>query len=168
MTLGPASTSLKPSRMRIVRPEQAALEERYQELFEQTEQTLRIENDSARRRCKPFEIDPRYPTLCRQLEAVTLQLARSRASMAVVRPDPLITFSMHKMPDNAAQQVAHLTLASVIAQVQKSGCTSKSNSEIVAAVREHFANQCGAATFAWNAALVLKGWKESRKFSDRP
>jgi hypothetical protein len=54
--------------------EHAALEQRYQQLFEQT---ARIENDAIRRGRKPFQIDPRYPNLCRELEAVTLQLARS-------------------------------------------------------------------------------------------
>jgi len=54
--------------------ERASLEQQYQKLFEQT---TRIENDATRRCRKPFEIDSRYPTLCRELEAVTLQLARS-------------------------------------------------------------------------------------------
>ena len=47
-----------------------------QQLFEQTS---KIENAARDRQAQPFQINPRYPSFCRELEAVTLQLARSRA-----------------------------------------------------------------------------------------
>ena len=57
--------------------EEAALEQRYKLLFDQT---FEIEKAARHERRKPVQIDPRYPALCRELETVTLQLARNRAT----------------------------------------------------------------------------------------
>jgi hypothetical protein len=54
--------------------EHAALEQRYQSLYEQT---LRIEHDARHKRLPPWQLAPQYPSLCRELESVTLQLSRS-------------------------------------------------------------------------------------------
>jgi hypothetical protein len=53
--------------------ERTALERQYQKLFEMTNRTENAARDAG---CNPIELDPAYPTLCRELEAVTLKLSR--------------------------------------------------------------------------------------------
>jgi hypothetical protein len=61
---------------------------------------------------------------------------------------------------NVPQQAIPLTLASVIEEVHRSGSKPKTNSDIVAAVREQFAKRCGDSSFPWNAVLLLRTWKK--------